>query len=82
MIMATETKLKPAADAPRKTKIGTVIQMLGRKNGANLDEIAKSTGWQKHTIRAALTGLKKQGHTIERTTVGTESRYSIARPNK
>ena len=80
--MTTETKPKPVAVAPRKTKIATVIQMLGRKNGTSLDEIARSTGWQKHTIRAALTGLKKKGHTIERTTVGTESRYSIAKPNK
>ena len=80
--MTTDTKSKPAADKPRKTKIATVIQMLNRKNGANLDEIAKSTGWQKHTIRAALTGLKKKGHTIERTTVGTESRYAVAKVGK
>ena len=80
--MTTDTKTKPVTAAPRKTKIATVVQMLGRKNGASLDEVAKSTGWQKHTIRAALTGLKKKGHTIERTTVGTKSHYTIAKAGK
>ena len=28
--------------------------------------MVKATGWQPHTTRAALTGLKKKGCTIER----------------
>ena len=51
---------------PRETKISKVIAMLQREEGATLDEMVQSTGWQPHTARAALTGLKKKGHVIER----------------
>jgi hypothetical protein len=56
---------KPSAP-PRQTKIGGVIALLEREQGATLDEMVKATGWLPHTTRAALTGLKKKGHTIER----------------
>lgn len=46
------------------TKIGTVIALLEREEGATLAELASVTGWQVHSIRAALTGLKKRSHAI------------------
>ena len=48
------------------TKIDQVIALLQLEQGATLAEIEAATGWQPHTIRAALTGLRKKGHTIER----------------
>ena len=67
---STGTETKPSAEkvsAPRRqTKIGGVIARLEREQGATLDEMVKATGWLPHTTRAALTGLKKKGHTIER----------------
>jgi hypothetical protein len=50
----------------REIKIGKVIKLLERRQGATLDEMVKATGWQPHTTRAALTGLKKKGASIER----------------
>ncbi len=38
--------------------------MLERHGGASLSELALHTGWQPHTTRAALTGLRKKGHFI------------------
>ncbi len=49
-----------------ESKIGSVIALLQRAEGATLDEMLAATGWQPHTTRAALTGLRKKGHTITR----------------
>jgi hypothetical protein len=51
---------------PRQTKIAKVQAMLQRPSGATIDALCKATGWQAHSVRAALTGLRKAGHAIER----------------
>lgn len=66
--------------APRQSKIATVIAMLQRADGATLGEIVQTTGWLPHSARAALTGLKKKGHTIERFKRGDVTCYRIAEP--
>lgn len=71
----SDATIKPAA--PRETKIGTVIALLKRKQGATLDQMVKATGWQPHTTRAAMTGLKKKGHKIRREAVEGISHYRI-----
>jgi DNA-binding transcriptional regulator PaaX len=40
--------------------------MLERPSGATVVVLCKATGWQAHSVRAALTGLRKAGHIIER----------------
>ena len=57
---------EPAAAAPRITKAGTVVALLSQPTGATLPELITATGWLPHTTRAALTGLRKKGHTIVR----------------
>lgn len=54
------------ATAPRQTKSAAVIALLQRSGGATLAELVTATSWQPHTTRAALTGLKKKGHIIEK----------------
>ena len=51
---------------PRQTKIAKVQAMVQRPSGATIDALCKTTGWQAHSVRAALTGLRKAGHQIER----------------
>jgi Protein of unknown function (DUF3489) len=43
--------------------------MLKRPEGATVEQIAAATGWQKHTIRGAISGAlkKKLGFTVEAT---------------
>ena len=72
---ATIDKHAPASAPP--TKIATVIKLLKRRNGATLDRLTEATGWQAHTVRAALTVLKKNGHAIERMKEHGVSRYRI-----
>ena len=51
---------------PAQTKTEKVKALLQRPAGATLDAICKATGWQAHSARAALSGLRKAGHRIER----------------
>lgn len=64
--------------AKKTTKTDSVVALLKRKQGATLEDLTEATGWLPHTTRAAMTGLRKKGHTIERTTVDGVSRYAIA----
>ncbi|MDH3666992.1 MAG: DUF3489 domain-containing protein [Paracoccaceae bacterium] len=54
----------------RQTKTDEVRAMLTRPQGARLDAICKATGWQPHSARAALSGLRKAGYMIEREAAG------------
>ena len=77
--MTKQAALKTAAKPEPKTasKISIVIDLLKREHGATLDEMVKATGWLPHTTRAALTGLKKKGHTIEKSKRGDVTCYWI-----
>jgi Protein of unknown function (DUF3489) len=46
------------------SKRAQIIALMQRKMGASLDEMIEATGWLPHTTRAALTGLRHQGHAI------------------
>jgi len=61
-------------------KIGIVIEMLERDGGATIEDLVAATGWQPHTTRAALTGLRKRGFEIDRRKAQdqTASAYVIA----
>ena len=45
-------------------KLGQVVEQLGRTDGAMLSELVDLTGWQAHTVRAALTRLRQRGFAI------------------
>jgi hypothetical protein len=75
--MAADTS-DPAA-TPR-SKRGRLIALLERPAGATLRDMSRETGWQPHTTRAALTGLRKQGHQIVRGGGHGASVYRIAKP--
>ena len=62
--------IEPAAEAPvaavRRSKKSTVIALLQRPGGAAIAELTAATGWQPHSVRAALTGLRKAGNELVR----------------
>ena len=42
-------------------KLGVLIDLLGRPGGVTIEAMAQATGWQKHSVRGALSGgLKKR----------------------
>ena len=66
---AISKKAPKAADsAPREgSKKAIVTDLLQREGGATMAEIAKATGWQKHSIRGFISGTlaKKMGLAVE-----------------
>lgn len=51
---------------PRETKSAILRKLLSRKAGADLTTLQSATGWQPHSVRAALSCLRKAGYTIDR----------------
>jgi hypothetical protein len=74
----TKPKVQVATSTP--SKIDNVVGLLRREEGATLAELNSLTGWQPHSTRAALTGLKKKGHTIEKSKRDDVTCYRIAVP--
>ncbi|CAO3447742.1 hypothetical protein [Azospirillum argentinense] len=56
-----------------------MIVLFRREQGASLDEIVAATGWQKHTVRGAISGAlrKRLGLTIESTRTDAGRVYRI-----
>ena len=69
------------ADAPiparALSKSAAVVGLLRREQGATLAELVQVTGWQPHTTRAMLTGLRKRGHAIDRGKRGDVTCYQL-----
>lgn len=42
------------------TKQSTAIEMLRSPNGASIDALMKSTGWQQHSVRGFLAGVVRK----------------------
>ena len=55
-----------APTAPRQTKAALLRARLANPGGVSLSEMMRATGWQAHTLRAALTGLRKTGVILSR----------------
>ena len=75
---------KPNIREPQRsqTKKAQVIGLLKRKSGATIAQLNKKTGWQAHTIRAALTRLRQEGYQIGREREAGSSRYRILAQGK
>ena len=70
MTMTTEQVTKPTrrraaavasqgkAKTSKKDRLGA---LLARPKGATLADLEKNLGWQPHTVRAAISGLRKTG---------------------
>jgi hypothetical protein len=54
------------ASSRRLTKQDQILALLSREEGASIDVLMAATGWLPHTVRAALSGLRKKGHAIDR----------------
>ena len=42
------------------SKQGTMIKLLKRSGGATIDEMSKTTGWQRHSVRGVMSGVLKK----------------------
>lgn len=81
-ITMTNSSTSPATlNPPREhSKALRLLELLRTGRGASLDDMIEATGWQSHTVRAAMTGLRKRGFAIERKIEGTITVWSIGGP--
>lgn len=52
------------AQPRRGSKLAIVVELLAAPEGVSLTRLVEVTGWQQHTARAALTGLRKRGYVV------------------
>ncbi len=50
------------------TKLALASKLLRRARGASIAELGTATGWQAHSVRALLSGLRKKGVRLARET--------------
>ena len=72
----------PPSDAKRPSKQDAVIAMLRRGEGATVEEVARATGWQRHTVRGVFSGTlkKKLGLSLASAQEARGRVYRIAEP--
>lgn len=69
MTPSSETELKtPDAKPVRNnlTRQQQLQKLLSREAGATITQIQKAFGWQPHSVRAAISMMRKAGHAVER----------------
>jgi hypothetical protein len=66
----------------RVTKRDRLIKALRHRNGTTIAALKKTLSWKPHSIRAALTGRRKQGYLVERDKVDDTTRYRIIDASK
>jgi hypothetical protein len=63
---ATQTTKNAAGlSKAKKTKKDRLCTLLRRKSGASIATLQRELGWQQHTVRAAISGVRKTGETVE-----------------
>ena len=67
----------PAPHPHRRRKGALVLAMLSRPEGASTAELMEATGWLPHSVRAAISTLRKDGIVITRTGRGADMRYGV-----
>ena len=60
------SRARSSAAPVRPSKKVAIVALLERPNGAAIGDLIEATGWQTHSVRAALTGLRKDGKELVR----------------
>lgn len=59
-------QMRSASAPARPSKKAAIVALLERPDGAAISDLTKATGWQVHSVRAALTGLRNEGKELVR----------------
>lgn len=76
---ARKARTSAPVSAPPKAKKDQFVGLLRTKTGVDVKALSAALGWQPHTVRAALTGLRKAGIAVEKMPArdGELTRYRI-----
>ena len=65
---------RTSPNTPKETKSTAIQRLLTRKSGATVASLQKATGWQAHSVRAALSKFRKAGFVIDKVPPKSEGR--------
>lgn len=75
---STAAPTAPTHGSPRGgSKQALLCELMRREAGASLQELTEATAWQPHTVRAALTSLRKRGLEGAKEKVDGLTRYRL-----
>jgi uncharacterized protein DUF3489 len=73
------TSEKTDTSARHGTKQAMLIEMLSQPKGATLEDLVTATGWQKHSVRGAISGTLKKKLGLPVTSAVVEARGRVYR---
>src|SRR4051812_8741888 len=77
--LPADAKAAAIAAPIRPSKKASLLALLERPDGAAIGDLIEATGWQVHSVRAALTGFRKDGKELIRAkNEGGVTRYRVA----
>lgn len=79
-LVGNEPSKSAHARSKQLSKQNQLAELLLRDEGATIAQMIDATGWLAHTVRAALTGLKKKGYGVDSDKVGGIRTYRAVAP--
>jgi predicted ArsR family transcriptional regulator len=78
---AVSVSTRPKAQKPKKAQL---LALVLKPGGTRISVLTERLGWQAHTVRAALSGLRKQGYQILATKAPKtgEAVYQLVKPTE
>lgn len=72
IVTAATSQAEPSADLMMRVatpknltgKLAGLVEQISQADGATIADLMVVTAWQSHTIRAALSRLRRRGHTV------------------
>jgi Protein of unknown function (DUF3489) len=79
---STEVAPEPPGGPTRQSarpggKLGALLELVSRPEGATLEDLTAASGWLPHTARAAITRLRQRGYDVRIATTGTRKAYHL-----
>lgn len=59
--------------------MGKIVQLMSSNGSASLDDLMVATGWQRHTVRAALSRLRQREFVITASQRNGQTIYTLQR---
>lgn len=77
-LSVSAASIRAASEKPIAGKLGAIATAVSTPRGATIGELTETTGWQPHTVRAALTRLRQRGIDAKLTTIDDRRVYRVA----
>jgi len=78
---ASDTRDATHSPSPT-TKLRGMVRLLRRTKGATLDDLEKATGWQRHSVRGAISGSLRGRYSLKVEVTNEQSRGRVYRLGK